>query len=323
MQTINTHPCRKNQRGQSMVEFALAFPIFLLLVLGIFEFGRLFVTYSSVYLAAREGARFGAAVDNVVTCGSGIETEARRVGFIADDQMSISHTYDHGPGTSVFTCATGGSNVGLGDRVLVTASINDFKSITGIFPPIDIQSRAQRTVIKQVYLGWTPAPQDGGTGGTPIPTNTIDPNYTPPATSAPTDTPTVTPTTELLMCQNNWNAVFGQTHSTDYVNLSFNNPYADGLYSLNSITIAWNASGNRWLENIGIDPPPTNGVYKRLWQGKQITSPFTLSISPPESLLHGISIVQFTFEKESTIDEIEMTFTDSNGNSCYINYVRP
>ena len=49
-------------RGQGMVEFALALPIFLLLVLGVIEFGRLLMTYSAVFSAAREASRYGAAV---------------------------------------------------------------------------------------------------------------------------------------------------------------------------------------------------------------------------------------------------------------------
>ncbi|MHB1119198.1 MAG: TadE/TadG family type IV pilus assembly protein [Bellilinea sp.] len=142
---------RKMPRGQSMVEFALAFPIFLLIVFAIFEFGRLFITYTSVYAAAREGARFGAAVENLPTCGAGIQSNAERVGFLAVG-LNITHTYDSGPGTPTFACASGGTNLGLGDRVLVTASVTDFESITGLFPPIDISSQAKRTIIKDVFL---------------------------------------------------------------------------------------------------------------------------------------------------------------------------
>jgi len=140
---------RKMPRGQSMVEFALAFPIFLLIVIGIFEFGRLFITYTSVYAAAREGARFGSAVENLSTCGAGIQSNALRVGFLVGD-LNVTHTYDHGPGTSTFAC--NGANLQLGDRVLVTASVTDFESITGLFPPLDISSQAKRTIIKDVFL---------------------------------------------------------------------------------------------------------------------------------------------------------------------------
>ena len=46
-------------RGQSTVEMALMFPVFLLVLLGIIEFSRAFYAYSVVSNAAREGARYG------------------------------------------------------------------------------------------------------------------------------------------------------------------------------------------------------------------------------------------------------------------------
>ena len=50
---------RRGQRGQALVELALVVPVLLLLVLGIFEFGRLLNAYMTVQHAAREGARLG------------------------------------------------------------------------------------------------------------------------------------------------------------------------------------------------------------------------------------------------------------------------
>ncbi|MGE5589961.1 MAG: TadE/TadG family type IV pilus assembly protein [Bacillota bacterium] len=47
----------RDQRGQSVVEFALVVPILLLLVLGIMEFGRAYSTNLSLQNAVREGAR--------------------------------------------------------------------------------------------------------------------------------------------------------------------------------------------------------------------------------------------------------------------------
>lgn len=45
------------QRGQSMVEIAFLMPMFLVLVLGIIELGRLWGAKQSLTIAAREGAR--------------------------------------------------------------------------------------------------------------------------------------------------------------------------------------------------------------------------------------------------------------------------
>jgi len=48
----------QRQKGQSLVEFALILPIFLLLVVGFFDIGRAVFYYSSATNAVREAARF-------------------------------------------------------------------------------------------------------------------------------------------------------------------------------------------------------------------------------------------------------------------------
>ncbi len=52
-------------RGQSVVEFALVFPVFILIVIGISEFGLYFWTSHVVQNASREGARFAAITSNL------------------------------------------------------------------------------------------------------------------------------------------------------------------------------------------------------------------------------------------------------------------
>ena len=51
---------RRRDRGQSLVEFALVFPIFMLLVFGVIDGARLVYTNSQLGQAAREGARVAA-----------------------------------------------------------------------------------------------------------------------------------------------------------------------------------------------------------------------------------------------------------------------
>ena len=48
---------KKKQEGQSMVEFALTFPLLLLVIIGIFQFGAILNGHVTVTNAAREGAR--------------------------------------------------------------------------------------------------------------------------------------------------------------------------------------------------------------------------------------------------------------------------
>ncbi len=54
-------------RGQALVEFALVAPVLLLLVVGIFEFGRAWNALQAVTDAAREGARAAVIADPLMT----------------------------------------------------------------------------------------------------------------------------------------------------------------------------------------------------------------------------------------------------------------
>jgi len=49
--------CCKDESGAELIEFALVFPLILLVMLGIVDFGLLFHRYEIVTNAAREGAR--------------------------------------------------------------------------------------------------------------------------------------------------------------------------------------------------------------------------------------------------------------------------
>src|SRR5437870_8918055 len=51
---------RKNQRGQSLVEFAISSMVLLLLAMGLIDLSRAFYYSVSIQGAAREGARHGA-----------------------------------------------------------------------------------------------------------------------------------------------------------------------------------------------------------------------------------------------------------------------
>lgn len=49
----------EKERGQSLVEFAFIIPVLMLILLGVFDFGRAFYAYNAISNAAREGARYG------------------------------------------------------------------------------------------------------------------------------------------------------------------------------------------------------------------------------------------------------------------------
>lgn len=49
----------KNEKGQALVEFAIVLPIFLLIVMGIVQFGMVLNSYITIENVSREGARAG------------------------------------------------------------------------------------------------------------------------------------------------------------------------------------------------------------------------------------------------------------------------
>ncbi|NDI36373.1 TadE/TadG family type IV pilus assembly protein [Chengkuizengella sediminis] len=49
----------KNERGQSLTEFALLLPILLLMICGIIDFGRLGFSYMNQHLTTQEAVRLG------------------------------------------------------------------------------------------------------------------------------------------------------------------------------------------------------------------------------------------------------------------------
>jgi Flp pilus assembly protein TadG len=64
--------CRRGDRGQSLVEFALVLPVFMLLVFGILDGGRAILTYNDVAQSSRNVARVASVscFDTVTRCST-------------------------------------------------------------------------------------------------------------------------------------------------------------------------------------------------------------------------------------------------------------
>jgi len=90
---------KSGERGQSLVEFALVAPIFLMLVFAIVDFGMGFHAWITVTNSAREGARLGA----VQADATQIETRVRDTADTLDQsKLTVAITNAQGsPGDSV------------------------------------------------------------------------------------------------------------------------------------------------------------------------------------------------------------------------------
>ena len=89
----------KREGGQSLVEFALVLPIFLLILFAIVDFGMAFHAWITVTNSAREGARLGA----VRASATDIEQRVRdTTGTLDQDDLLVTVTNAEGvPGGSV------------------------------------------------------------------------------------------------------------------------------------------------------------------------------------------------------------------------------
>lgn len=74
-----------SNRGQSLVEFALLLPVFILIVVVIFDLGRAVYYYSAIYNAAREGARNGVVTRDT----NAMETAVKNYAFGLDLDPAI------------------------------------------------------------------------------------------------------------------------------------------------------------------------------------------------------------------------------------------
>lgn len=82
---------KNESRGQSAVELALALPVFLLLLVGIVDYGRGVASYALVANAAREGARAGIfphTSDDVIRAG--VNSHTLFLGTIPASHISIT-----------------------------------------------------------------------------------------------------------------------------------------------------------------------------------------------------------------------------------------
>ena len=194
--------------GQAIVEFAIALPILMALLVGILEVGRMIFIYSAVTNASREAVRYASAVGlddsgnyNKYQYCDGIRSIARRSAYfltLADSDIAIA--YDNGPGQTPFDTCSGSVDTGvvvnLGtepDRVVVEVTAN-YSPMLNLLPigPRTIISESARTFlgIFNMTTGQSSVPGGGGPGPGPTRTPTNTPTDTP--TNTPTDTPTAT-----------------------------------------------------------------------------------------------------------------------------------
>ena len=119
----------RSQKGQSLVEFVLVLPIFIILLFGIMEFGRIWETMNVLTSAAREGARVAA----VTNPDAGAATSAAQNLLTSANIRNVTVNVT-GPNSS--------------DQVVVTVSCNYVPLTGGIVPGIGSLSLSRSTSMR-------------------------------------------------------------------------------------------------------------------------------------------------------------------------------
>ena len=118
--------CRKNRLGAAVVELAVVLPLFLLLVLGMIEFGRMLMVQQILINASREGAR-RAVLDKATT--QEITTAVNQ--YLAHSGIN---------GASVTVSPNPPSSAAYGEPVSVTVSVA-FREVSWLPSPIFLGGR--------------------------------------------------------------------------------------------------------------------------------------------------------------------------------------
>jgi Flp pilus assembly protein TadG len=101
---------RDRSRGQALVEFAIVFPIFALLLFGLIDVGRMVYVYNAISQGAREGARFGSVADFSSNCNLGrdaciVREVTRRMAAVPTSAVDVTCRRETGSGTVVIANA--------------------------------------------------------------------------------------------------------------------------------------------------------------------------------------------------------------------------
>jgi Flp pilus assembly protein TadG len=136
----------RSESGQSLVEFALIFPVLILLLVALFDVGRLVFAYNDITNSAREGARVGVVDQTVANIQSDVIAQSTSLS-LTSGQVDVK--YCKSDGTSCSTAKP--TSLDALVQVEVTYSWRAITPIVGtIIGPITVKS-VSRMPIERVY----------------------------------------------------------------------------------------------------------------------------------------------------------------------------
>jgi Flp pilus assembly protein TadG len=102
---------RDGRRGQSLVEFALVFPLFILLLAGMIDFGMGLYSYMTINNAAREAARLGVTMCSVSPCRAAVIAKATAAAGGLGPSIQVACGPGANPAGNCSAAAASGDNV--------------------------------------------------------------------------------------------------------------------------------------------------------------------------------------------------------------------
>jgi TadE-like protein len=190
---------RSRGLGQSLAEFALTFPMVMLMVLFGLDFGRVFLGWVALNSAAREAANYAAMNPDAWTLPYNLAVQAEYNRLVTTETSGMNCTLVSPIPDPTFAS---GTSIGAPAQVRLTCSFNLITPFIGMLVgnPIPVTASSAFPVRAGLIEGIpTPAPSPTATPTpaptpTPTPGPTAAPTPTPTPTPAPTPTPTPSPT---------------------------------------------------------------------------------------------------------------------------------
>ncbi len=149
--------CRsRSEEGQSLVEFALAFLVFMFLVFAIFDFGHLFFVEMDVQNAIQEAARYGSTGNHLPdpkNPGNTLSRVTSIIDTLENDAIGVQFSNIQVSSSNGASTSTNGG--GPGDMLTVSATVNMplmTPMIAQMFPNGQYTFTASITIMNEPFL---------------------------------------------------------------------------------------------------------------------------------------------------------------------------
>lgn len=134
----------EDERGAAVVEFAIIFPVLIVLLFGVIDFGRAFFLRNNLFAAAREGARSGAVMTTPCTSAMADSMKSRVRQYLTPLGIAVTN--------SNITVSTPGScAAGVATNVAVRVSGVRFTPITPVFRLINYNTSLLTLSVSALY----------------------------------------------------------------------------------------------------------------------------------------------------------------------------